>query len=138
MDLDVRAFNFDFPLAAGEHKEGDWEQIEGRRPSSVRTGKQKGRQADGTAAFSTRYLIITILIIVITIPITIMIIDDNNNNSNNNNKFAFQLMMSWMCAVSTLYLQLTCQHSLICHWKQFSRSSVSWCVILDLKPISDR
>ncbi len=55
-DLDVRAFNFDFPLAAGEHKQGDWEHIEGRRPSSVRTGKQKGRQADGTAAFSSRYL----------------------------------------------------------------------------------
>jgi hypothetical protein len=53
-DLDVRAFKFDFPLAAGEHKQGDWEQIEGRKPSSVRTGKQKGRQADGTHAFSSR------------------------------------------------------------------------------------
>ncbi|DBA84516.1 hypothetical protein WJX77_012125 [Trebouxia sp. C0004] len=53
-DLDVRAFNFDFPLAAEEHKQGDWEQIEGRKPSSVRTGKQKGRQADGSHAFSSK------------------------------------------------------------------------------------
>ena len=106
MDLDVRAFNFDFPLAAGEHKEGDWEQIEGRRPSSVRTGKQKGRQADGTAAFSTRYLIITDNSNNHTNNINNY---DNSNNyyntNNNNSKFAFQLMMSWICAVSTLYLQ---------------------------------
>lgn len=50
-DLDVRAFKFDFPLASGQQKQGDWEQVDSRRPNNVRTGKQKGRQKDGAGAW---------------------------------------------------------------------------------------
>ena len=51
-DLDTRAFNFDFPMANKDHREGGWDRVGSKKPPSVRTSRQNGGQSNGYGARS--------------------------------------------------------------------------------------